>query len=310
MENPKIYFINRIDNTNTGDIWSSPLLYYSYFFQKYNIVRQDIENPDCSKISKNDIVIIGGGGLLNAFDKWNKNINDLINTGATVISWGVGFNSHYDITKPNLSCNLNGFKLITIRDYQHPTNIEWLPCVSCMHSSLLKKKDIKRRIGIVEHKSYKITEQILSQYEKIDNTYSIEKIADFIASSEIVITNTYHITYWALLMQKKVIVMDTFSSKFEYFKYKPVFYTGDIEKDISQANIVKDFLIEAKELNNQFFEKTQQIIKHKINCEASFSTKIFNRLKILIWKRESELRKYIIVLKWVFPNLHRHSLRW
>lgn len=310
MSKSKIVFVNRIDNTNTGDIWSSPLLYYSSYFKNFNISRQDIDTVDAKKILSSDIVIIGGGGLFNAFDKWNKNVNAILETGAEVIVWGIGYNSHYDFEKAQEHINTNNFKLLTIRDFNHPTKLDWLPCVSCAHPNLSKQKKVNRKFAIIEHKNYKIEDRIFENFERITNSHSIEVITDFIATSEIIITNTYHITYWAQLMQKKVIVVGGFSSKFEYFKYKPIFYSGDLEKDISSSKIISNALSEAQNLNRSFFNKVQEIINNRVDLKAKRSTRVTNQMKLYMWKNETSLRKYIKLIKKLFPNLHRDTLKW
>ncbi|MDR1544257.1 MAG: polysaccharide pyruvyl transferase family protein [Prevotellaceae bacterium] len=297
----QIHFVSRIDNTNAGDIWSSPLWYYYHFFQQYNIVRHDIGDILWNKISKDDVVIIGGGGLINLSDVWNININKLFDTKATIIGWGIGFNTHYDMSYPNTYLDMNRFDLVGIRDFAHLSNLSYLPCVSAFLPDLKKKKNIKRKIGVIEHKDYPITSENLSCYEKINNSYTIQKITDFIASSEIIVTNTYHITYWAQLMCKKVIIVDKFSSKFDCFKHKPCFYSGNIEKDIENTIINENCYLEAVELNNIFFEKVKQITKTKIEKKASRIRCVCNKVKIVFWLNENK--------KKIYTNLVRYTIR-
>ena len=78
------------------------------------------------------------------------------------------------------------------------------------------KEDIKREIGIISHKDYIIEN---NEYDIITNSQNIYEIIDFIRTSKIIITNSYHGIYWATLMKRKVITMGILhSNKFDYFK--------------------------------------------------------------------------------------------
>lgn len=56
-----LHYIHRLDYLNTGDLQCG---YYKYFDElyKFNMHIHDIENVNIRLISKNDFVIIGGGG--------------------------------------------------------------------------------------------------------------------------------------------------------------------------------------------------------------------------------------------------------
>jgi hypothetical protein len=55
--------------------------------------------------------------------------------------------------------------------------------------------------------------------------------------------------------------MNSFSDKFNYFKYKPVFYSGDIESDILRCKINTHFKEEALKLNMEYFNKIRGFIE-------------------------------------------------
>ena len=67
--------------------------------------------------------------------------------------------------------------------------------------------------------------------------------------------------YWATLMGKKVILFSSFSNKFDSFKYHPVRYSGDLEKDIAQAHTYPQALEECRKLNLAFFKKVKKIVE-------------------------------------------------
>jgi hypothetical protein len=263
----KIHFINRVDETNTGEWNSSPLLYFYPFFKDYNIIRHDIEYIKWFEIGSNDVIILGGGGLFNVLDSFNKNIDKLASTGARIIGWGIGFNTHYtdkmygDHANPPITIPLNTdfFTLVGIRDYNHESGLPWLPCVSAMHPDLAKIRPLKRKIGIIDHKNFPVAG--FDGYDRISNSYSMDVITDFIAASEIIVTRSYHMVYYSQMMGKKVICVDPFSNKFNYFKHKPVVYSGDLEADMTLARVYDKARDEAIEVNNNYFLKVKKIVE-------------------------------------------------
>jgi hypothetical protein len=259
MNTQKIHIINRIEDNNVGDLVCSPYIYYYNFFKDYNVLRHDLLHINWIEISKHDVVIVGGGGMF--YVDFQDNLNKLLDVCPTVIVWGIGFNAHHD--RPlDAQVDITRFKIIHIRDWMHPSGLAYLPCVSCLAVELDKVLETKRHIGIIEHKDFAIPADIHG--ERLNNKDNFQNITDLIASSEIVVANTYHVIYWAILMGKKVICVNPFSTRFDYFKYKPVFYSGDLEKDIAQTQVYPNALAEARELNAAFFEKVKKLIQELI----------------------------------------------
>ena len=116
---------------------------------------------------------------------------------------------------------------------------------------------LKRKIGVIEHLAFPIYE---FNFEKISNSFAIESIIKFIGESEIIITNTWHCSYWALLMNKKVILYHPFSTKYEHYKYPPTIYSGDLEQDIKAAKNYPTFLQESMLMNKNFAKSLLNIL--------------------------------------------------
>ena len=73
-------------------------------------------------------------------------------------------------------------------------------------------------------------------------------------SGETVITNSFHGTYWALLLKRKVVCIP-FSSKFYGFRYPPAYCTdGDWRKAARQASVRPDALEDARHHNLKFYK--------------------------------------------------------
>ena len=263
----KIYFINRIDINNVGDWVCSPLSYYWDFFCKYALERLDIDFAKFDHITSDDIVILGGSGMFDLRDSWNTIYNKILNKCKNVIAWSVGFNTHNDLEIPKIPIEYEKFKLIGIRDFAHPSGLPWLPCVSSLNSALDKKLPIERDYGLLTHKDYKFE---ISGFESISNNATFDEVTSFISSSDTILTSTYHGAFWSMLMGKKTIVTNTFSTKFDYFKYKPLKYFKNNSYSIPIGNVASSFALEeARRLNDAFFNQVKTLIEKNISITDS-----------------------------------------
>lgn len=261
-------------------------MYFKTFLEDYVCEFHDIGKVDIKSINENDWVIIGGGGLFEQCEGWNKNINMVLSKCKNVVSWGCGKNSHFD--KTIVEIEYDKFKLLSTRDFGFYKNLNeiYMPCVSCMNPCLSKTYFPRRSIGVIEHKEFPICE---FDYDRISNSCSFEAIITFIGESDIIITNTYHAAYWSMLMGRKTILYNQFSDKFDYFEHKPAKYTGNLDEDISLAKIYPEYLYKCRERNLRFFEKIMEEISKTKGDDKNVDT----RESIIF----SEIRKIITGLK-------------
>jgi hypothetical protein len=265
--NPTIHFIHRYITNNTGD---KACGYYQYFldeFKDYRCIVHDINCVTLSLIKREDIVIIGGGGLLNATAEWNYNINKAAGIADKAIIWSAGFNAKKGSNSSN-SLNWDSFDLVTVRDFSYE-NFRYTPCATCVMPALEKTYVNKRKIGVVGHKDVMnhLPEEMKS-YELITNSAPIEEFVEFIGTSEIVFTNSYHAAYWSILMQKKCILFAPRSEKYDYYKYPPTLFSGDIAADISRAVIYPNALQESRSLTLGYLKDIKSLIKQKNKLTA------------------------------------------
>lgn len=254
LEIKDIIFVYKHRTENTGDLTICPYDYFPEYFDNFVVLR--IDNDDIKKLHfKKSIFILGGGGLIDQNDTWNTGMNMLVDEKRTVIGWGIGFNHHTGKPAINVDVNLNKFSLLGLRDYNK--KYPYLPCVSCLNKSLEKKYKVKRKFGCVLHYEHPDSE---FDYPTEYNNRPFADIIKFIGESEIIITNTYHVMYWATLMNKKVIVFEAFSNKFDNFKYKPVKYSGNLGKDLKKVKSYPDAFAECTKANNEFFKKVKSLI--------------------------------------------------
>ena len=249
-----VHFIHRDCEDNTGDKVSNAGNYYN--FPGYNKITHDIYAPNFNQIKKDDIVIYGGGGLLNCLEEWNVNINKSFELCDNVYGWGIGFNAHHG-DKVKTEINFGKFKHLGLRDYFKKyswDNMSYLPCSSCNLPYLQETYEIKRKAGVVFHWGMPITYPSafinLFNVEKINNTVDISRFIKFIGESESIITNTYHCLYFSMLLNKTSILDFSFSQKFNNLKYDYI-KSGEDIRTIDYTN----YLQESIDLNNKFYDK-------------------------------------------------------
>ncbi|MFA7444332.1 MAG: polysaccharide pyruvyl transferase family protein [Flavobacteriaceae bacterium] len=266
FENQDIVNIHRIDVNNVGDYFCAPHHYFDRLKGKALDI-YDYKKPDLS-VTENfvekvisDALIIGGGGILNrsSFENQMKLFENIAQKGKKTVIWGAG---HNEKNRKNFgkvrsyNVDLSKFGLVGVRDYD--MGQQWVPCVSCLHPLLDTKAPVTNEIGLVFHKKTLKNKAVLEKfkdYPSTSNTTDIHTIINFIASTETIITDSYHAMYWAMLMEKKVVVFPN-SSKFYSFKYQPVF--SDIKNfktDLSKAQSYSGILEECRGINRNFAEK-------------------------------------------------------
>lgn len=264
-----LHFINRVDQTNCGDRVVSPLLYYFDFFQNYQIQWHDIRFIDFDKIDSSDVVILGGGGLLDYSEAMNRAINKVLDTGAAVIGWAPGFNTHADFGITfRTPIRFSEFAAIGVRDYENPYGLEYLPDVTCKIPDLRTKHRIVRKYGMAVHKDHAISDY---PYESITNEASLEDILKFIGETEIVISNSFHMIYWSMLMGKKTICVNSFSTRFHSYQHKPAYLNqpvDDLEQCVQEARIYDDLDAYIR-ANDAFFERVKTIVESRLTPQTA-----------------------------------------
>lgn len=204
-----LHFVHRMDAMNAGDMASCPMRYFKW---PMPAKEHDIGGIDWRWFRKDDIVIIGGGGLFDCVETWNQNINRLLESCDKVFAWGVGFNRHVD-SKMSTKIDFGRFTVLTIRDKNHPSGFEWLPCVSCMAID----KNFVGKVGVGECVVSQRDHRVRYEGDSMVSSVSWKTLVCFMSRYSTVVTNSYHAAYWARLIGRRVELKDTgYSNKFDY----------------------------------------------------------------------------------------------
>lgn len=206
-------FVHRIDHNNLGDMVCCPVDYFDWSFVEHRV--QDIHGPFPSGSN----YIFGGGGLLHgAWVDALDQFSDQRSPGTKAVVWSAGVNTHYakSLIWPKF---LDRFDLVGLRDWGNPWR--YVPCVSCMHSAFNWARGLKPTCDAViyEHKDRRV--DIDAGFSRMNNARAKESMGDtlqFLASGRVVITNSFHGAYWALLLSRVPLMFSPFSNRFFSFQ--------------------------------------------------------------------------------------------
>ncbi len=250
-----LYNVYRYDQTNIGDSVLSPLFYFDHL-RRGEII--DVEahnfNQQVERVRGADVVI--GGSLYKNFKPGFEQVR--ANKPKHLIAWGLGHND-YGTTEVILPSFLEEYDLVGLRDYG--TKYEWVPCASCMRSELENVGEPQHDIVVYDHKSRPLPDTF-DQFPRYSNEgNSIGRAMSFLKSGETILTNSYHGAYWGILMGRKVVVLNPFSTKFLGLKYPiPQASAEDWQRAVNNARPFPEALQETRSANRSFATKVSELI--------------------------------------------------
>ena len=264
----------RKETRNRGDIASAP----SHYFPELRARPLELtgwkrtnENSLASWMSvfnNADLIIVGGGGLLE-FEKHRDSIEFVMaNAKAKKVIWGAGHNlmsaGSWAAIKPRYKMDYSGFDLVGVRDDGH--SFDWVPCASCMSPALDKKYAIEKEFVYFVNKGLGDFEKYIpagvDPAEVVFNfDGTTEEIIAELAKGETVVTSSFHGAYWAQLLGRKVIAIPT-SSKFYDMRFPvPLSHPRDWRRYIKLARRYPEALKASREANIAFANKVIQLVK-------------------------------------------------
>ncbi|MFK7752944.1 MAG: hypothetical protein AB8B51_10365 [Sedimentitalea sp.] len=241
-------FMHRTATTNVGDLWCSPGRYFEFGTQFTCDIAQTA--PPAK------LAVLGGGQVFKECAE--AVIYHTANVKHRVI-WGVGISSadaasiDFDIMSP--SCAMVGS-----RNWRIP-GCEFVPCASAMSPLFDAAPAPTRDVVLFTHaqKSRAVHRELgVPEMSNVDVT--MEEAIAFLASGETVVTNSYHGTFWAMCLGRKVLCLP-FSRKFSGFRRAPVF--GEPKGWIKQLHLAEAHpatLPKARAKNQAFYEKVRNLI--------------------------------------------------
>lgn len=292
----KLVFIHHRDASNPGDMMASPMHYFDWSAVAEVGVRGVL---DLARPGADENVIVGGGGLIGN-DHFGAALGaHVAGAGGRRVLWGAGHNRHeypfgfrasatgwqrlrgevrgWLVRKGwrassswsrRLSYRLNEedraqlacFDLVGWRDRDGDTR--WVPCASCLHPALDRHRGDRPRHATVVADHPKFFAIEAGRAPKLSNLENdLDTLVAFIASGRAVVTSSYHVAYWGLLLGRKVVVAP-WSTKFLRFKW-PVELSPDLDglaHHLRRARTFPEALTEARAANLSFATEVARVL--------------------------------------------------
>jgi hypothetical protein len=248
-----IQFLNRINKKNAGDLWSSPLRYFSFgrhscrslcIHRLYTSQTYNVDQP----------IIIGGGGLL----YWEDKLRHIVESAKQkIVVWGMGVNRHGVEANDRPPSFLSKIDLLGIRDAIDGYRL--VPCVSCLHPYFESKRIAGQGVRILEHYEHPLS---VEGIPSMTNKNSIGTILRFLDDAEYVVSNSYHGIYWATLLGKKVLSIPLErSSRFYFLPHKPKqTEIAHLFKDLDKTVSYPDAYDRCREINIQYAAEVASLL--------------------------------------------------
>ena len=241
---------SHIRNTpNTGDLVSCPAEYFD--FPPHRVQNYDEPLNDC------DTVIYGGGTMTN----WLQG-REL--PKVPCIGWGMGSSRHGE-REP--WPDPEGFALLGTREWTPEREAAglWTPCASCMSPLFDQVYPLRQGAVLFLNASSSIRSRYpvaLGGLPAMDNTRPMDEIVRFLATAEVVVTDSYHGILWATLLRRKVVAVP-YSSKFYRFRHPPA-YSRDRGLDwrarAHEAQVYPDALEQCRAAGRGFYGRVMETL--------------------------------------------------
>ena len=239
--------IHRRSDANIGDLACTPGHYFDFGVQ--NMIAFGQESPACKR------AILGGGQVYN--DCVDAAIYHTSHAALRIV-WGVGI-SPKNVADFSFDILEGSCALVSSRNWNVP-RCEYVPCASAMSPLFDRGPAPTRDVVLFSHAKKSAA---LARYDGIpemsNHSGSMADAVAFLASGATVVTNSFHGTYWAMCLGRKVLCLP-FSHKFRQFKDNPVF--GDPlnwRKSLHLAESRADVLHDARARNVSFHEKVMNL---------------------------------------------------
>ncbi|GAA2224598.1 hypothetical protein GCM10010413_18260 [Promicromonospora sukumoe] len=227
------------------------------------------------------LVIVGGSGLVGPgrFETCVESI--FAQRPASVALWGIGHNYQEGVQlDPTTGWRRRVLKdgvtriwpewlgkadVVGVRDWD--AGMPWVPCASCMLPAfdLLREREPEHEFVVLNHYERGIdTSRPLAtgaDFEHItNNTEDILETLTRLASAKVVVSNSYHALYWALMLGRGAVSVAPNSTRFHGFRW-PVSYASqaDWPSAVEHARPAPEALGQARAANVEMSRRVLQI---------------------------------------------------
>lgn len=248
---------SHIRNTpNTGDLASCPAEYFDFPEHR----AQNYDAPlGGDTFSGCDTVIYGGGTMHNWLQ--GRAVHPAVHD---YIGWGIGSSRHGE-TEP--WPDPEGFALLGTREWTPEREAAglWAPCASCMSPLFDEIYPVKQGAVLFLNASPSIRSRYpvaLGGLPTMDNTQPMDEIVRFLATAEVVVTDSYHGVLWSTLLRRKVVVVP-YSSKFYRLRHPPA-YSRDRGLDwraaAREAQVYPEALEQCRAASRAFYGRVMETL--------------------------------------------------
>lgn len=246
---PHFAFQHLRSTPNIGDRVATPARWLDFGAE---VTVQDFgaELPRC------DVAVLGGGQVYGAA------LNAVLYHSAAArhrVVWGIGMRgvardtARHDIFAA--AVDLLGCRDVGIAGTLH------VPCASCMAPRLAAPQPPRHEVVIYAHATKSAGLQRPAGVPFATNHQgSFAQAIDFIASGATVVTNSYHGTYWAMLMGRRVLCLP-YGNKFAGFSQPPEMTDpADWRAGLPRARIASGYLEECRALTCAFHARVLALL--------------------------------------------------
>jgi hypothetical protein len=253
-----ILYTHRMDLGNPGDMWSCPVNYVSSTLKGS---LSDIYQAHQPNIPRSSTLIVGGGGLFYERNNVDKVLRYLSRVArAKLIIWGVG-------SSPGVADDLfRRADLVGIRQRYDDSTWAWCPCASALYPGIDARRKIKptKNFLVVDHwKRKPIQIPVLEVTRTKNNPATIDQILDLIVDHDYVITGSYHVWYWATLLQRRVVVCadaKAIQKKFAWLPYPTPMAEKFSWQLLDQAAVYPGARDECIGVNRDFAQQVDRLV--------------------------------------------------
>jgi hypothetical protein len=259
-----ILFAHVTSTSNVGDLVAGPYRYFQFEGATHDVV--STRDLSAAHARRADAIIIGGGAVAGAVKRvWEASKRPHI------VAWGVGQTKHGAMQR-YVSPFARLYDLYGSRELPLVPNEKWVPCASCMHPSIDKYRGAatQRHAGVYFNSDPSIIGRYpmpdsLRRLPKRSNRVVMEDAISFLASTEVILTNSYHGAYWGQLLGRRVILVNAYSAKFFGYQYQPPVWdgVGDWSHLIPEAAVPSDMLEESRLANTDFHAEVLNLLETK-----------------------------------------------